>query len=101
RGCLPREAAQCRLLRRVEKQVRRRGLGHSGTQHRKTGMNAVAAPSIGDHAASTHGALAHGTQEKGWINLPDAVLGRLTEVVAAVLVAAEILVRLAGVIAGL
>ena len=62
-------------------------------------MNALA--HTGDeHAGSApDGVLGRGTTGNAWIRWPDAVLGRLVEALAAVLVLAEIVVLLTGVIA--
>src|SRR5947207_8403461 len=63
-------------------------------------MNALA-QAVSDHVTSVpgHGAMARGIHENPWIKWPDAVLGRLVEALAAVLVSAEIIVLLTGVVA--
>jgi tripartite ATP-independent transporter DctM subunit len=62
-------------------------------------MNALAHAG-GEHAATAPGGTtAPGTTDTAWIRWPDAVLGRLVEAVAAVLVLTEIVILLTGVIA--
>ncbi len=90
-----RQAAQGRLLQRVERQVRREGAGRRSRPRWGSFRAAMADfPRYSDEAAG--GRATRAAASSSWWGLLEDRLGRVVEIAAAVLVLAEVVILLAG-----
>ena len=93
-GAVPRQASRGRLLHRVERQIRRRGLGHARKVGRQAGVKPWRSFRRRRLPVQARRGLAAGIS-----GLIDAWLGAAVELIAAALVAAEIVILFSGVVA--
>ena len=92
--CLPGGAREDDLLQGLEGQVRRRSLADTREVHRRAGVSVMKVEPVG----TADVAEAFAPAERHWAAPVDTVLRHLVEIPAALLVVAEIVVLLAGVI---